>query len=217
MRAFLVMVLLTSLTGCISAPLRSNNPRIPSKDGTLSELRKLAATFSHAAVIAAIAEAREVMIYEGLPNSNWDPSFETEVSRKDVLQFHSVPFYAPPQIPKKGDLKEITAFLKGSFPSESATFSPPKQCGDFHADFCVMFKNGTKKVGVMFCFTCADLVAFTDDAFWLVGIEEKSGLQSLKEVLFRYRSKRPPERLPNSKGSVSAAARGKTPVEEARE
>jgi hypothetical protein len=169
-------------------------------------MAKLSPSLSQSTLVAAIADARKVEIYEGLPNSEWDPSFKTESSRDDIVRFHAVPFYAPAQTLKNEDFEAIAAFLKGPFPAVGAKFLPPKQCGDFHADFCVVFSSGAKKVGVMFCFTCADLVAFTDEAFWLVGIEKNPGLEVLKKTVFHYHSKRPPERTPNQALQPTAAA-----------
>ena len=118
------------------------------------------------------------------------PLFYSAAQRDDILWFHDIPFYSRPISLAKEDREAVFEFLRAPFP-DVATARYVKLNGGFHADFCAMLKTKNRSVGVMFSFASADIIAFTDQAYWLRMTDRKPGCEELKKRLFRYSHFRP--------------------------
>ncbi len=160
---------------------------------SLGGFPKVKALFSQEDVVATIAESPEVILYEGLPHVVFEwPLFYSAAQRDDILWFHDIPFYSRPISLAKEDREAVFEFLRAPFPDAGYGPGPHvKLNGGFHADFCAMLKTKNRSVGVMFSFASADIIAFTDQAYWLRMTDRKPGCEELKKRLFRYSHFRP--------------------------
>ncbi len=158
--------------------------------GGFSKVRTL---FSQEDVVATIADSPEVILYEGLPHVVFEwPLFYSAAQRDDILWFHDIPFYSRPISLTEEDRDAVFEFLRAPFPDAGHGPGPHlKLNGGFHADFCAMLKTKHRSVGVMFSFASADMIAFTDQAYWLKMTDRKPGCEELKKRLFRYAHFRP--------------------------
>lgn len=167
---------------------------IPEKYESLSTLKTLTGVLQYTDIINALEQSEQVTLYEGLPHPVWQASmFREQALRDDVIWFHNIPFYSSTLALKEKDRDAIFSFLKASFPLRDElieTLVALKQCGGFHADFCLVLKTGGKEMGMMFCLGCHELIAFNEDAWLLVDIDEQPKLDALKKVLLSYASKR---------------------------
>jgi hypothetical protein len=180
---------------------------LPENYQTLDGFAKLTELITQEDLLAVIEQTETVVVYEGLPHPMFEaPLFFREAQRDDVTWFHDIPFYSAPRALEPNDRDAVMEFLKSPFPRPDYDEGPVmKMCGGFHPDFCVMFSGRSGRIGVMICFTCADMIAFSDEAYWLQMLDKKPGRDELKKVLFRYARLRPKEEKPNQ--STSSATR----------
>jgi hypothetical protein len=104
-------------------------------------------------LVAAIAKAQEVVVYEGLPHQYWESDrLAIELKEKRTLKIREFPFYEEPITINQEDSRRMSLLC-----SELTTFGRyrgPKSCGGYHPDWCVQFQDGDDVYQVLICFGC---------------------------------------------------------------
>ena len=132
------------------------------------------------------ANAKDLMIYEGLPHPYEEEKlFKTETKRKDTIKFQPLDeaFYSPST--KATNTEPIIKLL--SEPG-GIKINHPKKCG-FHSDYCLEFTSGGIKYRAFTCFGCWEMFVFKGDeqkghVFWF-------DKKELSKLLAIYDKKRP--------------------------
>jgi hypothetical protein len=141
-----------------------------------------------------ISSSGSLEIYEGLPHDVWERNaYESEKSSKDTVQIEGTYFYRKPvEVPEeaKRQLKTLSV-AKSSF----VPYGGPNACGGFHADWCLVWKNGDDVRSVHICFGCHEMMSFKNGTRQVYcDISDQSRFQALLNPL---RAQRPSESRSN--------------------
>lgn len=141
-------------------------------------------------LVAVMAQATEVVAYEGLPHQH----FERELLAKELKSGQSVtlgnfPFYTRPVPIRHEDVKQLLTLC--STESTFDRFRGGKACGGFHPDWCLQWSCPQGECRVLLCFGCqeARLYDGTDDELW--SDLDQAALQKFVAILKPYRTNRP--------------------------
>lgn len=141
------------------------------------------------ALVAAIAEADTVTVWEGLPHPMWEKHLlEMELLHKKTIEVHGFPFYQDPLEISVEDAKQLIALFRGP-----DLFKKPmvgKLCGGFHPDYRLVFRAGANTYEVLICLTCHEASFFGPSADSSCDIEEPA-YQRFQRFLKRFVKNRP--------------------------
>ena len=149
----LIFFFAASIAGCASRPVRPEpTTQLPESERTLKDI---------SVFIAAIAQAKTVTVYEGLPHQAFErDAYAIEVKRPDLVWFEGFPFYAKPLNVPEAEKKSLTAIV--SRPTAHVPFRGYKACGGYHPDYAVVWTDRDgKKSGSLICFGCHEWKNFT--------------------------------------------------------
>jgi len=142
-----------------------------------------------ASILAGIQKARDSALYEGLPSEFWEPQLlERELHAKRTVKLHGYPFYEDLLTLKEQDAAQLTELFsaKGSF----QRYRSQKECGGYHADYCVEWKTGEAVTRALICLECGEVKLFGPQAELHCDLSAKADKQ-LKQSLSGYRKNRP--------------------------
>ena len=178
----LIFFFAASIAGCASRPVHPEpTTQLPESERTLKDI---------SVFIAAIAQAKTVTVYEGLPHQAFEQdAYAIEVKRTDLVWFEGFPFYAKPLNVQDADKKSLTAIV--SRPTAHVPFRGYKACGGYHPDYAVIWTDRDgKKSGSLICFGCHEWKNFTP-AGRLYEDLEKNAYDELRAILTKYVKQRP--------------------------
>ena len=159
---------------------------LPREDRSLGDISKF---------FSAVASAKEVLVYEGLPHPGFEHDlYVRELKRPDVLWFEGYPFYAEPLLVSEAErrtLTEIAVRQDGHVSMDGLT----KFCGGFHPDYAIIWKNDGKKSGSLVCFGCHEWKNFTP-AGRLYEDLDKAAYDELRALLAHRVVRRPKPKAP---------------------
>ncbi len=138
----------------------------------------------------SLLRTKELLIHEGLPHQAFEPgALGTERLREDVEDIAGYPFYLP-AVEVGEDEKNSLKLLLSSKKSISS-FSGEKPCGGFHPDFAVSWTTAmNESFAALICFGC-DEILFVSPSTRIRYDLSSSSISELKEVLARFKLKRP--------------------------
>ena len=139
-------------------------------------------------LFAAIQDAGQLDLYEGLPHQFFDPKqVEEEKQRKQTVTLHGFPFYATPLEVSEDD----AAKLRGLLADERSfmQWRGEKKCGGFHPDYLAEFRVGKSVYRFLICFGCNEIMVFGPDRS--LRCDFQGAGQQLAELLMKYRKNRP--------------------------
>jgi hypothetical protein len=150
--------------------------------------------------LAAVGEAEEVVVYEGLPPKS-SRLYAAEVNRPDLVWFEGYPFYAKPLAVSNDEKKRLTAI---ALDAENHIAIPPpssdpnvihlsKFCSGYHPDYAVVWTKGKKKSGSLICFGCGEWKNFTPEGRLYEDIDRET-YDELRAILGKYAAQRPKEK-----------------------
>ena len=141
-------------------------------------------------LLAGIASAKEVSLYEGLPHQFWQKELlEQELKAQKTVTQHKFPFYSQAITPSAENVKKLAALC-----GDQKTFGRyrgPKPCvGGYHPDWCIQWKDGENVFQVHLCFGCheARLYGPKNDAYSDLS---EDALKQLEDILKPHRKNRP--------------------------
>ena len=139
-------------------------------------------------LIATVAKADKVILYEGLPHPLFEKKpLEEEKKAKKTIEIAGWAFYAEPLELKEGDGKKILDFV-GSAKSYVA-FSGEKKCGGFHPDYAIEWQVGKERYFVLVCFGCSEFKVYGQGK----AVRTDQGGE-LNKIIKGYRKNRPPSK-----------------------
>ena len=158
---------LSTFVGCVDSPRKESMRASPTEadyvipdgdDDYERKIAKIARTFEHYRVLAeGIENCKTVELYEGLPHPTWESEvLERELREKEVVEFVDWPFYATPIELSNSDAELLRKLYctRSSF----VPFRGWKQCGGYHPDWCIKWKNGDKEFLVQICLGCCEMI-----------------------------------------------------------
>lgn len=139
-------------------------------------------------LFAAIGEADQLTLYEGLPHPDEAEVFERERSTGRTTRLHGHLFYRDPHDARAPDASKLKNVL-GSEQSFLA-WRGEKKCGGFHPDFLVEWRANSATYRILICFGCGEVKVYgpTQDLHCDMTLETR---QQLKELFREYRKNRP--------------------------
>jgi len=142
-------------------------------------------------LVEGVRKAKIVTLYEGLPHQAWEAEqLKTEQASKKTVPLHGFPFYEELLVLKDEDAKK----LKDLFCAEDSfcAMKPNthKQCGGFHPDYCIEWKDGEVTYRVQVCFGCHEVRCYAPTVNLYCDFGPKA-YESCKHILSTYRKNRP--------------------------
>jgi hypothetical protein len=146
---------------------------------------------NHETLAASVQNAKEVILYEGLPHQISEKKLlDAEVRSKKTVRYHDFLFYQERLQLKEEDAKQLTTLF-----CSSASFRQHeggKKCGGFHPDFCIEWRAGGEVFQALICLGCHEMKAFGPSAELYCDIS-RSAYDNFKGILRPYRQNRPGE------------------------
>ena len=140
-------------------------------------------------LVAAIAKAESVTLYEGLPHQVHEADLlKSELAAQKTVSRHGFPFYAATLPLKEKDAKALLALA-----ADDKAYQPwagAKMCGGFHPDYLVEFRVGKDVYRMQVCFGCQEVKLFGPKRELYADMSDK-GLHGLEALLKGYRKSRP--------------------------
>ncbi len=139
---------------------------------------------------AGIAQAKAVLVYEGLPHQNAErAALQQELKNKQTVQFHGFPFYEQAIGIEKEDAKKLLVLCGDR--KTFGRYKGPKFCGGFHPDWCLTFQAGDDLYRVLICFGCheARLYGPKNDVFSDLDDETVKKFAAILQPLGKHRPK----------------------------
>ncbi len=137
-----------------------------------------------APILANLAKADKVTLFEGLPHPAWEHELlAAEAKRKDTEVQHVFKFYTPSQAVDAKLLQAIHPLLTKAIAHRGA-----KGCGGFHPDWSLRFYHDGVCTDIQLCFGCHEIRAF-DGKEWVYCDLDK--MDEVAKLLTPLRQKRP--------------------------
>jgi hypothetical protein len=144
---------------------------------------------SYKPVAAAAKAAKALTLYEGLPHPLWENELlAAERKNKKTVKLHDYPFYAETLKFKDKDAKAVKALLRQS--KRFRGWKGEKDCGGFHPDYLIEWKQGKDVYRVLFCFGCEEIKAFGPKGAVRLDMTAETK-KELARILKPYRKNRP--------------------------
>ena len=120
---------------------------------------KAARTYDNFESIAfSVKDSDSVYLYMGLPHQVWDSEVYRQMQEdRATTELHGELFHAAAIQPDAADAEALRLLC-----SRTQSFVPyrgPKNCGGYHADWCLVWKSGGKRTIMQFCFGCCEMKA----------------------------------------------------------
>jgi hypothetical protein len=116
--------------------------------------------------VAPTAGAKITHVYQGLPHNYFDSDFNRAVLLTHNFTLHGYPFYSDKLTPDANTLDLVAKRLKDN--SAYSSYSGPKLCGGYHADFVARFLDDNRRVDVLVCLGCEEVLLFSSDGNELI-------------------------------------------------
>lgn len=160
----------------------------PTHAGTDSRLKA-----KHVELLApasqAIEQADSFTLYEGLPHqTNEQELLKQELATKKTIRLHNFPFYERPLNVSASDvelLRKLSANKAGYH-----SYSGPKLCGEFHPDYCIVWKKGEAVYHLLICLGCHEIEFFGRDLNLKLDMPSDT-YKEFGDILKKYRDQRP--------------------------
>lgn len=154
---------------------------------------EIAQTFeNYDRIRVSLLAGKEVELYEGLPHDTWErEQYASELANAKTIRIAGTPFYAKPLISPTISLSQIRNLIgdRNSF----VPYRGYKACGGFHADWCLVWKNGEDSYAAELCFGCHELMVFENNERILYC--DVWDCKEFEEVLSPLRISRPDEKF----------------------
>jgi len=165
--------------GCGSRSVVPDEPPPPAIDTHFERLPEL---------LAGI-QAGEVSLYEGLPDSFWEPDLRGhELKRKKTIRLHGYPFYEEKPTLKEADNQQLTATFYAA--SSFAGYSGLKSAGEYNPDYCISWKSSGGETQALVSLECAEVKLYGPKSELHCDLTPQAAEQ-LKQLLQPYRKNRP--------------------------
>lgn len=137
-------------------------------------------------LLDVIRSADSALLLEGLPHFMWEgPAFVAERERNDVFELGGDYYYEQKLACGSIDIDQ----LRGILTSDALhPWTGPKNCGGYHADWCIIWVAGDKVVLSEFCFGCGEVTLWSRDNRVICNFWKYETAESL---LTHYRHNRP--------------------------
>jgi cytochrome c553 len=159
--------------------------------GCKADRRRLSAKerAEFAPISKGINHASSLTLYEGLPHQTWEPEvLAKELATKKTIVRHEFPFYERPLPVAAGD---VEALRRLSAAGESfAPYLGPKNCGGYHPDYCLAWKDAETTYELLICFGCHEMKLYGPKQEMLVDIKKEPFTQ-FEKTLQKYQAQRP--------------------------
>ncbi len=134
-----------------------------------------------------LAEAKSIVVFEGLPHQTWDKELlAVESKRKDTQKIWEYQFYIPGvAATNSDDLRQVL-----TSPDSISVCEGVKLCGGYHPDYCISWQIGENTYNALVCFGCHEIVFYDGKQSLLYDLNQKA-YEQLKKLLARYEAKRP--------------------------
>lgn len=141
------------------------------------------------AALATIPNAESTTLYEGLPSVFWEPQlWEQELNTKRTIRLHGYLFYNDLLALKDKDGAQLTTLFSARNTFER--YRSQKECGGYHADYCIEWKSGDVATRALVCLECGEVKLFAPQAELYCDLTEKAAAR-IKQVLNGYQKNRP--------------------------
>ena len=142
-----------------------------------------------APISKGINRASSFKLYEGLPHQGWErDEFQRELEKKKTVTLHGFPFYERPLPVAAADVETLRRLssASGSFHS----YAGAKNCGGYHPDYCLSWKDGEASYELLICFGCHEMKLYGPRQELLADIQRDVAIQ-FETTLKKYRDQRP--------------------------
>lgn len=142
--------------------------------------------------VATLRSATSVSVYEGLPHQAREHDLlEQEKQRDDIVTIGEYPFYTPAVAANQDQAEKLKQLLGA--PGDYYIYKgEPPDCGPFHPDFAVEWKDGKATRQILVCFGCSEIRVLPEgpNTNWTF-----RKFTELKPVLLEFSGKRPGNEL----------------------
>jgi hypothetical protein len=139
-------------------------------------------------LFAAIRDAGDLTLYEGLPHQFYEPQqLEEEKQQKSTVTLHGFPFYAAPLDVGTEDAAKITGLLADE--RSFLQWRGEKKCGGFHPDYLAEYRVGESTYRFLICLGCHEIMAFGPDHSLRCDFQGEA--YKLEALLKKYHKSRP--------------------------
>jgi len=143
----------------------------------------------HKALAEAIAKAKKVILYEGLPHQKWEAALlARERKEKKFVSKHGFPYYEETLALKDADAKALTELV--SQKSSFHAWGGMKWCGGFHPDYLIEWVVGKEVYQMAVCLGCHEVRVYGPKLEHYWDVDEEAYVK-FKETLRAYRKNRP--------------------------
>ncbi len=139
--------------------------------------------------VATIRQARQLILYEGLPHQMYETdALNSEMKSKETVNIQGFPFYRETLDLEPEDAEKLQRVLGDKRALDA--YSGEKKCGGFHPDYAVEWSHAGQIYRVLICFGCNEAGVYgpKGDAFQDM---TKATVRGLKDLLMPYRKNRP--------------------------
>jgi arylsulfatase A-like enzyme len=137
----------------------------------------------------AIARAKGLTIYEGLPHQRWEMDLlDKELMTKQTVELDGFPFYQERRLLEQDDAAALARSLSDLKSFE--VWSGGKFCGGYHPDYCLEWRDGEDVFRAQVCLGCHEITFFGEGLEIYCDINEDA-FKKLAPVLKKYQKNRP--------------------------
>ena len=109
--------------------------------------------------IDALAKAKEMTVFEGLPHPHWEPDeLQTERRSKKCVNLHGYLFYDDARVAAGEDFVSLQQAL--SLRGGIIEWGGHKLCGGYHPDYLIRWKADDGTYDALVCFGCHEIKLF---------------------------------------------------------
>jgi hypothetical protein len=139
-------------------------------------------------VLLSIAQASDVVVYEGLPHQSREAKLlAEELKTKETVELHGFPFYKQTLSISHEDQRLLATALSDTHGYRLNKKGTVKTCGGFHPDYAVNWTADGRDNCVLVCFGCCDLRVYGGEHEAIYSIRNSR----LENALQSYRQNRP--------------------------
>jgi len=136
-----------------------------------------------------INRATTLTLYEGLTHQSFEmEEFKGELATKKTILLHGFPFYERTLAVRTNDLQALR--LLSSATGTFSHYGGPKNCGGYHPDYCLQWRDGENAYDLLICFGCHEMQLYGPKQELLTDVQREH-FDQFKTVLSKYRDQRP--------------------------
>ena len=134
--------------------------------------------------------AKEALVWEGLPHPFEKELLETEQKRTETVRLHGDLFYQPGQRVNAEQAEKFRVALAAA----ALPFGGSKLCGGFHADYAVAWENDNGSSIARVCFGCGEIKFNTPQGETIADLSGE-GRKVLGALFEPFKKERPPSQF----------------------